>query len=249
METQKATKQKATKQKAQEQAAPTEAQVITAYKGFDANWRCRGYQFEVGETYEHEGDVEACVSGFHACEYPLHVLRYYKPSSSVFAVVQQSGTLSRNGVDSKIASSKLRITAQIDLGDLINAAIKYTVGRCAPAEGAHTDKDSHAVAATKPRESATASGYGGAATASGYGGAATASGECGAATASGTAGAATASGRNSKARGKDGCVLFLVRRDNELKITHAKALIVGQNGIKADTWYRLDDHGNASEVA
>lgn len=231
MATQKATKQKATKQKAQEQAAPTEAQVITAYKGFDANWRCRGYQFEVGETYEHEGDVEACVSGFHACEYPLHVLRYYKPSSSVFAVVQQSGTLSRHCVDSKIASSKLRITAQIDLGDLINAAIKYTVGRCAPAEGAHTDKDSHAVAATKPRESATASGYGGAATASGYGG------------------AATASGCNSKARGKDGCALFLVRRSADWKITHAKALIVGQNGIKADTWYRLDDHGNASEVA
>lgn len=241
--------QKATKQKAQEQAAPTEAQVITTYKGFDADWRCRGYQFEVGKTYEHDGAVAACASGFHACEYPLHVLRYYKPSSSVFAVVQQSGTLSRRDGDSKIASSKLRITAQIDLGDLIKSAIKYTMGRCTQAEGAHTDKDSHAVAATKPRESATASGTAGAATASGYAGAATASGECGAATASGTAGAATASGRNSKARGKDGCVLFLVRRDNELKITHAKALIVGQNGIKADTWYRLDDHGNASEVA
>jgi len=95
---------------------------------------------------------------------------------------------------------------------------------------------------------ATASGYSGAATASGYSGAATASGDSGAATASGDSGAATASGKYGKARGINGCALFLVYRDDNWKITKAWAGIVGENGIKADTWYSLDENGQPQET-
>ena len=222
---------------------------IVAYKGFERDMTCRGFQFEVGKTYEHEGNVVACESGFHACEYPLHALRYYKPASSVYAVVQQAGALERHVDDSKIASSKITVTAQIDIAGLVKAAIKYTMDRCTPAKGASSDAAHDAVQATAPNKSCAASGDYGAATASGYCGAATASGYCGAATASGNSGAATASGRNGKARGKDGCALFLVRRDSDFRITHAKALIVGQDDIKPDTFYRLDEHGNPAEAA
>ena len=79
-------------------------------------------------------------------------------------------------------------------------------------------------------------------------GAATASGYYGAATASGDSGAAMSSGRHGKAQGKEGCALFLVYREADWKIVHAKAAIVGQNGIKADTFYKLNADGEFVEV-
>ncbi|KQU77746.1 hypothetical protein ASD12_18270 [Mesorhizobium sp. Root102] len=95
---------------------------------------------------------------------------------------------------------------------------------------------------------ATASGRWGAATASGGQGAATASGDHGAATASGRWGAATASGFEGKARGKDGCALFLVERSTNGEILHAWAGIAGRDDVKPDTFYRLVD-GKPIEVA
>lgn len=112
----KASTKRASKTK---EAAPA---VVLSYKGFDSNWQCRGFQYEIGKTYSHEGEVEACASGFHACEYPLHVLRYYRPGTSRFAVVEQSGALARHKDDTKIASSQITVKAEIDIAGLIKAA-------------------------------------------------------------------------------------------------------------------------------
>lgn len=53
---------------------------MKAYKGFDENLRCRGFQYETGETYE-ENAAKLCKKGFHACEMPLDVFRYYPPDT------------------------------------------------------------------------------------------------------------------------------------------------------------------------
>ena len=217
----------------------TEAEVITSYKGFNKDWTCRGFQYALGESYEHKGEVEACAGGFHACEDPLHVLRYYNASKSRFAIVEQSGDLSRHEEDSKVASRKITIKAEIDIVGLVKAGIEWRTKRCTPVEGKDSHLENAAVTAKGRNESATASGNYGAATASGY---------SGAATASGYSGAAMSSGRHGKAQGKDGCALFLVYRDAYWKIVHAKAAIVGQNGIKADTFYKLNEEGEFVEV-
>ncbi|EQD37899.1 hypothetical protein B1A_17333, partial [mine drainage metagenome] len=60
-------------------AAPT---TVVSYKGFDAQLKCRDFQYAVGETYTHAGAVEPCRSWFHGCEYPLDVFAYYEPAGS-----------------------------------------------------------------------------------------------------------------------------------------------------------------------
>ncbi|MEO3700475.1 DUF7666 domain-containing protein, partial [Acinetobacter ursingii] len=168
-------------------AVPVET--ITSFKGFDKNLICRNFQYEMGKTYTHDGDVKACGSGFHACEYPLDVLGYYPPSQSRYAVVEQSGDLSReeNG-DTKVASRSISLKFEISIADLVKFAIDYTLNRCQP-----IDKKSPSYSAAE-RGLASATGEYGAASATGYQGAASATGEYGAASATGEYGAASATG-------------------------------------------------------
>lgn len=103
--------------------------IIKSYKGFDANFKCRGFQYEVGKTYQHKKPVKVCKSGFHACEYPLDVLKYYPPATSRFALVTQSGELSRHENDSKVASSEILIDVELSLTELIEETIDYIITR------------------------------------------------------------------------------------------------------------------------
>ncbi|WP_447844100.1 hypothetical protein ACFZOW_17145 [Pseudomonas aeruginosa] len=102
---------------------------MTAYKGFKQDLTCRGYQFEIGGTYKHEGEVEACASGFHSCEYPLDVFGYYAPGESRFAIVKASGQLSRHDDDSKIASATLVVEAEISMPTMISRAIDWIMSK------------------------------------------------------------------------------------------------------------------------
>ncbi|WP_241784817.1 DUF7666 domain-containing protein [Pseudomonas aeruginosa] len=102
---------------------------MTAYKGFKQDLTCRSYQFEIGGTYKHEGEVEACASGFHSCEYPLDVFGYYAPGDSRFAIVKASGQLSRHDDDSKIASATLVVEAEISMPTMISRALDWIMSK------------------------------------------------------------------------------------------------------------------------
>jgi hypothetical protein len=97
---------------------------IIAYKGFDSEMKCRGYAFEVGKTYSHEGEVEPCKSGFHACTNPWDVLSYYDITSR-FALVELGGETKTHEGDSKIASAEITIKAELKLPDFISSLVKF----------------------------------------------------------------------------------------------------------------------------
>lgn len=60
---------------------------ILGFKGFDKDLKCRSFQYEIGKYYEQEGEVKCCEIGFHFCENPFDVFRYYSPSDSRYCEV------------------------------------------------------------------------------------------------------------------------------------------------------------------
>ena len=212
------------------------------YKGMDKEMRCLGFQYEVGKEYETD-KAEACECGFHACEYPLDVFKHYPPAGSRFFEVEQSGNLSRASDDSKIASTKIKIGAEIGISGLVKAAIEYTREQTMKEEGASATGYQGAASATGDQGAASATGFQGAASATGYQGAASATGDRGAASATGKASVALACGIEGKAMGALGCGICLVERgewDGETyPIKHIKAAIVDGETIKPDVWYTL----------
>ena len=164
---------------------------MKTYKGFNKNMTCRGFQYEEGKEYKTEKAV-ACETGFHACEYPLDCFNYYSPNDSVFHEVEQDGDISKHNDDTKVASTKIKIGAEINIAGLVKAAIEYTLKRVNPE--AKSNEDYGASSATGYKGASSATGYKGASSATGDKGASSATGNYGASSATGYKGASSATG-------------------------------------------------------
>ncbi|MFK1194763.1 hypothetical protein ACIUYC_25730 [Pseudomonas aeruginosa] len=247
-------------------------EVVTAYKGFKQDLTCRGYQFEIGGTYKHEGEVEACASGFHSCEYPLDVFGYYAPGESRFAIVKASGQLSRHDDDSKIASATLVVEAEISMPTMISRALDWimskvdksveqtVVGETASNTGHQSaaSNTGHQSAASNTGNRSAASNTGNysaasntgdysAASNTGYQSAASNTGYQSAAEVSGKESVAASLGIEGRARASAGSAIVLCHRDDEGRLIHIRASKVGENGVEPDTWYQLNAEGEFVE--
>ena len=197
---------------------------LKTYKGFDKDLKCHGgYQYEIGKEYKEETAI-ACECGFHACEMPLDVFNHYAPAGNRFCEVEQSGDISRHGSDSKIASTKIKIGAEIGIPGLVKAQIEWVknaIGFDAAIKKAKESPDEHAT---------------------GYQGAASATGTRGAASATGLDSVALAAGKDGKVMGSIGCAIFAVERGDwngkTYPIISVAAAIVDGEKIKENTWYK-----------
>ena len=206
------------------------SETITGFKGFDKDLKCKDYQYEVGKEFEEEGKIEACSKGFHFCENPLDVLGYYPPStekgSSRYCIVKGSGNIDRDGDDTKVACSKLYISAEIGLKGIIEAGVKFILDKV----NWKDNKKSN----TGDRSAATNTGDYSAATNTGYRSAAEVTGK---------ESIAIVTGKDSKAKGSIGCWIVLTERGewdgNVYLIKEVKAVRVDGEIIKPDTYYKL----------
>lgn len=186
---------------------------MKTYKGFNQDMTCRGFQYEIGKEYEEE-QASCCNSGFHACEAPLDVFNYYPPATSRYCEVEQSGDIDRHGDDSKVASTKIKIGAEIDVAGLVKAHIEYVKEHVT-----HEVKD----------DGAATAGYCGAATSRGS----VTVGKYGCGLVRGSEG-------EIKIRGGMGAVLVICAEyDDSYDIKDTKMITIDGETYQPDTWYTI----------
>ena len=237
---------------------------MKAFKGFNKDLTCRGFQYEEGKEF-HTEKAECCEEGFHACEYPLDCFGYYSPAQSVFHEVELSGEMDKSGDNTKVCATDIKIGARISIAGLVKAAIDFTMSKVN--KEAKSDERHGASSATGNCGASSATGDYGASSATGDYGASSATGNCGASSATGYRGASSVSdptgvavawGHEAKAKGCLGAHLILSDWryigekwfDGDYKTPYdveswelagAKMVQVDGEKIKADTYYRCVD--------
>ena len=171
------------------------------YKGFDPELKCRGFQFEVGKSYE-EPEAKLCEKGFHACENPLDVFGHYAPADSRFCEVELEDETGESSDDSKKCGKRIHIGAEIGIKGIVEAGVKFIFDK---------------VDWKNAKESNT-----------GDRSAATNTGNWSAAIAEGKESIAIVTGYQGKAKGEKGCWLVLTERDEDIKSDTFYMLIDGE---------------------
>jgi hypothetical protein len=178
-----------------------ENETVTAIKGFNTDWTCRGFQYEIGQTYEHDGPVVRCAEGgFHAIEgNPLGVFMFYPPGTSNYATVELSGKIARDESDGKIAAGRITITAELFLPSLVQKGVDWILANISDEKKETNTGDRSAATNMGDESAATNTGHQSAATNTGDESAATNTGHQSAATSTGYQSAATNTGDESAA--------------------------------------------------
>lgn len=207
---------------------------MRAFKGFNKDLTCRGYQYEEGKEF-HTERAECCDTGFHACEYPLDCFGYYDPAHSVYHEVELSGEMDKSGDNTKVCATDIKIGARLSIAGLVKMAIDFTMSKVNKEAGSD---ERHGFA--------SATGNCGASSATGY---------KGASSVSDPTGVAVAWGHEARAKGCKGAHLILSDwkyvgarysdgdymdpYDKESwELTGAKMVVVDGEKIKEDTYYR-----------
>jgi hypothetical protein len=207
---------------------------MKAYKGFDKDMKCRGFQFEQGKTYEEEQAI-LCKKGFHACENPLDVLVYYnllneEAENNRFAEVALEATKETKPGDTKRVGKKINIRAELTLKGLITAAVDFVFESNKSKKEASGDGSQ--LAASGYRSQLAASGYGSKLAASGDGS------------------VVMNAGINGQAKAAKGSWITLAEWDNQggnlVPVSVVSKKVDGVK-VKANTWYSLEK-GKFKEV-
>ena len=199
---------------------------VKFYKGFDKDLKCRDFQYEIGKTYQHNGPIVPCESGFHAIgesESPLSVFGYYPPSESRYCEVMIGGETKEN--EEKIVGSEITIGAEIGIPGIVKAHVEWVKRHL-------IDDGEHKVSNTG--DCSSASNTGDCSSASN-------TGDCSSAEVSGKDSVAIATGKDCRVRGSLGCAIVVAERGKWNGETYpligiCSAIVDGVN-IKADTWY------------
>ena len=206
---------------------------MKAYKGFNKDMTCRGFQYEIGKEYETDA-ADLCRIGFHACENPLDCFSHYAPGNSRYCEVEIEDNGQRSSEDSKVVGKKIKIGAELSTEQICKLHFEYVRSRCDPAK---TNAAGDRKSASAGRYGSASAGDGGSASAGDYGVSASRG-----SSSAGENGVAAARGKHAKVRGGIGSVLVVcVEKKDSYEIAEWKAAVVDGERIRPDTWYTVEN--------
>ena len=205
---------------------------MKAYKGFNKDMTCRGFQFEEGKAY-HEDTAVLCDCGFHACLDPLDCLGYYDPCDSVYHEVELDNVSEQRENDTKVVAKDIKIGSRLSITDIVKASIDFTFS------SVRKENNTDCVSGYSSRQAA--SGYFSSQAASGYFSRQAASGDSSRQETTGKNCVMMSAGNEGKAKGKIGSWIVLTEwksRGNGIIPTVVAKRIDGIE-VREDTWYTL----------
>ena len=223
------------------------------YKALDKDFKCRGFQYEVGKEYEIQGEVTPCKNGFHACENPFDVFNYYDMLESRFAQVEQGGNIKEDG--DKTCSSRIEIKAELKLADIIRLGVEWIIDKTkfngssgdyaqigSSGDYAQIGSSGNCTQIGSSGDSAQigSSGYSALIGSSGNSAKIGSSGDSALIESTGKDSVICCAGYDSKVKAKKGSWITLSEWKNKRPICVKTEYVDGER-IKEDTWYQLKD--------
>lgn len=98
---------------------------MKAYKAFNPDMTCRGFQYEIGQTYEIKEEPIMCARGFHACLNLETVFRYYSPyKKPILCEVEVLGDVIHGRFfDDKVVTNKIKIVRELTEDEVTKYAL------------------------------------------------------------------------------------------------------------------------------
>ena len=94
---------------------------IKAYKAFNSDLTCKGFQYEVGKEYHHKGKLELCESGFHACPKLVDCFRFYPFSETKTRVAEVLvwGKVKYEDTGVKLCASNIKVVRELAWSEVL----------------------------------------------------------------------------------------------------------------------------------
>lgn len=98
--------------------------ILKAYKVLDSEFKNKGFQFQVGKSYELKGDIKVYKNGFHAFLSPMDVFKQQITDPSRYALVELSGKIDKNEDESLASASHIEIKAELHIKDIVKEMVE-----------------------------------------------------------------------------------------------------------------------------
>lgn len=94
-------------------------EITKGYKVMNSDMTCKGFKYEIGKTYKHDGKIGICYAGFHFCKKAVNCFKYYdfKPDNIV-CEIEASGKII--DADDKSVTNKIKIIKKLNWHEILD---------------------------------------------------------------------------------------------------------------------------------